>query len=60
MSYIRVGDDVGLIVLDGKVDILIGFEMSEAVRNVNKVNKDFVIVLNNRFVRFKNFDLKKQ
>lgn len=60
VSFIRVGDDVGPIVPDGKADILIGLEMSEAARNVNKVNKDSVIVLNNRFVRPKNSDLKKQ
>lgn len=60
VSYIRVGDEVGPIVPDGKADILIGLEISEAARNVNKINKDSVVVLNNRFVRPKNSDLKKK
>lgn len=58
VSYIRVGDEVGPIVPDGKANILIGLEMSEAARNVNKINKNSLVVLNNRFVRPKNSDLK--
>jgi len=60
VSYIRTEGNVGPIVPDGKADILIGLEMCEAARNVNKINKDSVVVLNNRFVRPKNSDLKKR
>ncbi|WPX09735.1 2-oxoacid:acceptor oxidoreductase family protein [Anaerocellum danielii] len=60
VSYVRVGDDVGPIVPDGRADILIGLEISEAARSINKVNKNSLIVLNDRFVRPKNSDLKKQ
>uniref|UniRef100_A0A7C5V125 Pyruvate ferredoxin oxidoreductase n=1 Tax=Caldicellulosiruptor owensensis TaxID=55205 RepID=A0A7C5V125_9FIRM len=59
VSYIRAGEDVGPIIPHGKADILIGLELCEAARNVNKINKDSVVVLNDRFMRPKSSDLKK-
>ncbi|BCS81533.1 2-oxoacid:acceptor oxidoreductase family protein [Anaerocellum diazotrophicum] len=60
VSYIRVGDNVGPIVPDGEADILIGLEITEAARNINKINKDSLIILNDRFVKPKNSELEKQ
>ncbi|ADQ04364.1 Pyruvate/ketoisovalerate oxidoreductase, catalytic domain protein [Caldicellulosiruptor owensensis OL] len=59
VSYIRTGENVGPIIPDNMADILIGLEMCEAARNVNKINKDSIVVLNDRFIRFNSLDFKK-
>lgn len=60
VSFIRIGNDVGPIIPDGSADMLIGLEMSEALRNVYKLNSQSKIILNNRYIKPKGTEIKKE
>ena len=50
-SNIRLGTDVEApMTADGKCDVLIGIEPSEALRNIQYLNKNSIVVLNIRKV----------
>ncbi|MDD5702658.1 MAG: indolepyruvate ferredoxin oxidoreductase subunit beta [Dehalococcoidales bacterium] len=50
-SNIRIGSEVfAPMTADGKCDVLVGLEPSEALRNIQYLNKSSVVIMNNRKV----------
>jgi len=50
-SNIRLGEDVySPMTADGKCDILVSLEPSEALRNIQYLNKDSIVIMNSRKV----------
>jgi indolepyruvate ferredoxin oxidoreductase beta subunit len=50
-SNIRLGDEVfSPMTMDGKCDILVAIEPSEALRNIQYLNKNTLVIMNNRKV----------
>lgn len=51
VSHVRTGDDVySPLIPYGQTDLLIGFEPSEAVRNLNYLKREGTVVVGNRIV----------
>ncbi len=51
VSHVRIGGDIySPLVPYGETDLLIGFEPSEAVRNLHYLKKDGTIIVSNRIV----------
>lgn len=47
VSHVRIGENVySPLIGDGKGDILIGMELAEAARNLNKLNKEAKVMVN--------------
>jgi indolepyruvate ferredoxin oxidoreductase beta subunit len=50
-SNIRLGSEVySPMTAEGKCDVMVGLEPSEALRNIQYLNKDSVVIMNNRKV----------
>ncbi|HHX56247.1 MAG TPA: pyruvate ferredoxin oxidoreductase [Clostridiales bacterium] len=51
VSHVRIGDDIySPLIPYGETDLLIGFEPSEAVRNLHYLKKDGTVVVSNRII----------